>query len=107
MAANIERALVNARQLVTPSSRYVDRPIVYYGDLKRLTFETYLRKSYTVQGNEKVLMITKGIEYRPDLVSHEFYGFPDMWWKILEVNGIKDIFDFQAGKTIFLPNLTG
>jgi hypothetical protein len=43
------------------------------------------------------------MEYRPDLVSQDKYGLPDFWWKIMEVNGMKDIMDFKAGKTIVLP----
>lgn len=80
-------------------------PVIYYGDQKRLTFETYIRKPYTIQGNEKIMVITKGAEYRPDLIAYEFYGFPDIWWKILEANKMKDIWEFKAGRTILLPNL--
>jgi len=43
------------------------------------------------------------MEYRPDLVSRDKYGIPDFWWKIMEVNNIKDIIDFKAGRTIVLP----
>ena len=50
------------------------------------------------------MVITKGSEYRPDLVSFDEYGTIDFWWKIMEVNGIKDILDFAAGRNIRLPN---
>ena len=48
-------------------------------------------------------VIPSGMEFRPDLVSKEKYGVPDFWWKILEANKMKDIFEFRAGKTIILP----
>lgn len=54
-------------------------------------------------GREKIMVITKGVEYRPDLVSYDVYGFVDNWWHIMEVNKIYDIIDFKAGQTIMLP----
>jgi hypothetical protein len=51
------------------------------------------------------MVITPGVEYRPDLVSYDKYGTPNSWWMILEANGMKDIWDFKSGKTIMLPNL--
>lgn len=106
MIIPIETAPITANRLVTPSSRYNDKRVIYYGEQRFLTFETYVRKEYKTAGNEKIMMITKGAEYRPDLVSFQVYGFPDAWWFIMEANGIKDIFDFKAGRTIFLPNLS-
>jgi hypothetical protein len=36
-------------------------------------------------------------------VSLETYGVVDYWWKILEANNMKDIFDFKSGVNIRLP----
>jgi hypothetical protein len=80
--------------------------VIYYGESKIMTFDTYLRKTYFPKGNEKVMLITKGVEYRPDLVSQDIYGFPDNWWNILEANKMMDIFEFKAGRTILLPDLS-
>lgn len=92
-------------QLVANSnSRYLKQNVVYYGEQKILTFDIYVRQSYKKKGDEKVMLITKGVEYRPDLVSFDVYGFPDNWWIIMEANGIHDVFDFKAGRTIILPN---
>jgi hypothetical protein len=47
-------------------------------------------------------------QYRPDLLSYDLYGTPDLWWvfAVRNVNVIKDpIFDFRAGTTIYLPNI--
>lgn len=47
-------------------------------------------------------------EYRPDLLSSDLYGTPDLWWvfAVRNINIIKDpIFDFRAGKTIRIPNI--
>ena len=96
-------APIKSSNLVSPSSRYIDSTVLYYGDQNFVTFETYKRKNYVKSGIEKVMVISKGVEYRPDLVSYDFYGFADVWWKILEVNGMSDIFEFKAGVTIILP----
>jgi hypothetical protein len=37
-------------------------------------------------------------------MSNQAYGTPDFWWKILEVNGMKDIFEFKSGENIVIPN---
>jgi len=50
------------------------------------------------------LTITKAFEFRPDLVSYKVYSTPDYWWKILEFNGMMDIFDFKNGRNIRLPS---
>ena len=44
-----------------------------------------------------------GQEYRPDLVSNRVYGTPDFWWRIMEANNIKDVFEFKAGLNLRIP----
>ena len=104
MTVLIEETNLETRFVFGPSSRYRGQTIIYWGEQKKLTTDIYNRNSYTRDGNEKLLVISKGVEYRPDLVSYDVYGFVDNWWKILEANGMKDIWEFKAGKTIFLPN---
>jgi len=99
----IEVSPILAKNIVATGSRYIDSKVLYYGDKNFVTFETYKRVPYVKIGDEKVMLITKGVEYRPDLVSFDYYGFSDVWWKILEANGMKDIYDFKAGVTIILP----
>lgn len=103
MANKIEFTNLQAKTFVTKVSRYASSKVLYYSDEKILTFETYKRKNYKESSGDKVAVIPPGMEYRPDLVSKERYGLPDFWWKIMEVNKIKDIIDFKAGKTIILP----
>ena len=101
----IQESGINAKDLVTPSSRYIASTVYYYGQRNLITFETYKRKPYVITGTEQVQLITKGVEYRPDLVSYDFYGFSDAWWNILEANNMYDIYDFKAGITIILPGI--
>ena len=103
MTVPIEYTDIDQSSLVAGGSRYLSQNVIYYGEQKFVTFDTYLRKERTLTGNERVMVITKGVEYRPDLVSFDVYGFPDAWWHILEANGMKDVFEFVAGKTIVLP----
>lgn len=104
MTIPIEYTELQPEVFVAPQSRYLKQRVIYYGEQKFLTFDTYLRNKYTPDGTEKVMVITKGVEYRPDLVSYDVYGFPDAWWIIMEANNMKDIMEFSAGKTIMIPN---
>ncbi len=104
MTVLIEKAIPTTQRLVKGISRYRSQESIYYGENRILTFDIYKRKNYVSNGQEKIMLVTKGVEYRPDLVSYDIYGTPDLWWKILEANNIKDIYDFKAGKTIILPD---
>jgi isocitrate lyase len=107
MANYIEKTDIDSKRFVTPSSRYAGSAIVYYTDNKLLTFETYKKNKKTIDStskNNKYYVVTPGTEYRPDLVAAEAYGSTDFWWKIMEANDIKDIFNFKAGLNIRLPD---
>jgi len=95
-----------ANQAISAGSRYAKSKAIYYGEQKTLTFETYLKTEYIPTGKENITIISKGVEYRPDLVSYDYYGHVDNWWKIMEANGMKDIWDFKAGTTIILPDVS-
>lgn len=103
MTVIIEPAGVSSERVTRGISRYKYQNPIYYGENRILTFDTYNRKKYVPTGDEKVMLITKGIEYRPDLVAYDVYGVPDGWWKILEANNMKDVFEFKAGITILIP----
>ena len=104
MPNKIEASKLNTREILAPGSRYIKQQIIYYGEKKIITFDTYNREVYKPTGNEKVSVVTKGTEYRPDLVSYDVYGYVDNWWRILEANGMKDIWEFKTGRTIILPD---
>jgi len=94
---------IKADRFVAPTSRYIDSQVLYYGPNHVLTFSTYKRGTYPTANNDKFMVIKKGSEYRPDLVSFDQYGTVSFWWKIMEANGMKDILEFEAGKNIRLP----
>ncbi len=89
---------------VNVTSRYYDSTVIYYGQQNVLTYKTYRRKSYPPSSEDRFMVISKTREFRPDLVAWEEYGVVSLWWKILEANGLKDIYDFRAGLNIRLPS---
>jgi hypothetical protein len=105
MTQLIQKTQIETRNVVSANSRYIQQNIVYYGENKFLTFDLYIRKRYRPTGKEKVMVITKGAEYRPDLVAFDVYGSSNYWWSILEANNMSDIYQFVSGKTIILPIL--
>jgi hypothetical protein len=104
MTIRVENTTIRADRITKGMSRYRNQTVIAWGEERFTTFDTYIRPEYKVTGKERVMMITKGVEFRPDLVSFDVYGFVDVWWKILEFNGMKDIWDFKAGVTIWLPD---
>lgn len=103
MANKIEYTNIRSSKFVTPTSRYAKSNVLYYGDDKITTFETYKKQKYKISPRDQVAVIPPGMQYRPDLVSKEKYGTVDFWWKIMEANNIRDIMDFKTGVTIVLP----
>lgn len=104
MAFQIEEIQINKSKIIAPLSRYSKSRTIKYGPIPKTTFETYKRSGFSPA--ENLTLITPGWEYRPDLVSFDVFGFPDLWWKIMEINGIFDILDFKSGLTIRLPKLS-
>lgn len=108
MANYTEESKISAKRFVPVSSRYASSPVILYTEKKLLTFATYKKNQNKEETNSglktKFYVVTPGTEYRPDLVSSKAYGTPDFWWRIMEYNNIKDIFDFKAGLNIVLPN---
>lgn len=104
MANKIEVTTLNpANRFVTALSRYANSKVLYYGDQHLTTFSTYKKNNIPLDANDKFSVVTPSTEFRPDMVSQQAYGVPDFWWKIMEVNNIKDVYDFKVGVNIRLP----
>jgi hypothetical protein len=104
MANLIEHTKISAKRFVPVSSRYAETQVVYYTENKLLTFVTYKKSPTTLGSKDRYYVVSPGTEYRPDLVSQTAYGTVDFWWKIMEANNIKDVFEFKAGLNIRIPN---
>ena len=92
---------MEGRSYVPPTSRYAMTPIIYYEG--KLAYPIYRKKKASFSSQDQHYEITKEVEFRPDIVSYRTYGAPDYWWKIMEMNGMKDILEFRAGRNIILP----
>lgn len=88
---------------VVPTSRYLNSRVIFYGDQRKITFNTFKRNAIPLNENDKYMLITAAYEYRPDLVSQKAYATPDYWWKIMIANNINDILNFKSGITVRLP----
>jgi hypothetical protein len=86
---------------VEATSRYSYSNVIRYNG--NTAFTIYRRKKSSFVPTDKYYDITKEVEYRPDKVARIFYGTPTYWWKIMEMNGMKDILEFKAGVVIRLP----
>lgn len=56
---------------------------------------------------DKIIIIPPGFDQRPDLLSQQEYGTPNLWWVFCLRNPdlMQDpIQDFVAGLEIFVPN---
>jgi len=104
MAIYTEATEMSGRKFVSVTSRYIDSPVIYYSENKFLTFPIYKKQIYEFSDKDKFYSVTPGTQYRPDLISYEFYGTPDFWWKIMQVNDIKDVFEIRTGMTLRLPD---
>lgn len=53
---------------------------------------------------DTVYKVPVGALYRLDLISHSFYGVPDLWWVIARVNNINDpIVGASLGQELRIP----
>lgn len=104
MAHFIEKTNFKPERFVHFLSRYMKSTVLYYTDRKLITFETYKREPISPTRQDKFMVINKGVEYRPDLVSFDNYGTCDLWWKIMEANNMMDIMEFKAGTNIVIPD---
>ena len=104
MANYVESTRIDAKRFVPITSRYAEYPVIYYTENKLLTFTIYKKNPTKLSRRDKYYVVTAGTEYRPDLVSQTAYGTVDFWWKIMEANDIKDIFEFKAGLNVRIPD---
>lgn len=103
MANHIEISKIKAKKFVPNGSRYYDSPVLYYGEDKYTTYPTYRKSPIKRSNRDRYTVISKSTEFRPDLVSADMYGTSIFWWKIMEANNIKDIYDFRAGISLIIP----
>jgi hypothetical protein len=93
---------------ISKTSRYAGSKVIRIrcaNDQEYVTFETFKDRNYEPPSSlDKFTTITPTFEYRPDLMSYDLYGIPDFWWRLLQVNNMKDIMEFKVGRNIRVPS---
>jgi len=106
MAVPIQILTTPVSKFVLPTSRYNSCQVMLWSEKGVLTLTTYKRTPITEQPDDMFRVLSKGEEYRPDKTSFAAYDTVDFWWRIMEANNIKDIFDYKAGLNIRIPSRT-
>lgn len=60
----------------------------------------------SAEADDFLYTIESQYSYRPDLLSYDLYGTPDLWWVFIQRNldVLQDpIFDFISGVQIYIP----
>lgn len=71
--------------------------------------DTLTYRSIPKEVDDIVYVIKPQHALRPDLLAYDLYGDANLWWvfAVRNPNTIEDpIFDFQAGRVIYLPKST-
>jgi hypothetical protein len=82
-----------------------------YADTQQTTWylSNYEPRIINRDGTDIRKILETKYENRPDLLSYDLYGTPNLWWifMVLNPDSIKDpIYDFKAGLVIFVPTAT-
>ena len=68
------------------------------------TEHDFVSKNLDTAYEYRVGYVPAGFEHRPDLISNVFYGTPDKWLLLMQVNNIEDPFEgFNLNDRIFIP----
>jgi hypothetical protein len=63
----------------------------------------------SAEADDFLYTIESQYSYRPDLLSYDLYGTPDLWWVFIQRNldVLQDpVFDFIPGVQIYIPKKT-
>lgn len=104
MATTVLPSKIKPNQVVGPTSRYSSSDVIYWGPQNKITFTTYLRKTYSRSERDRWTVVDASEEFRPDKVAFRSYGVQNLWWAVMEANGLKDIWDFRTGLNLWLPD---
>lgn len=66
--------------------------------------EGYEPMTFPKSPDDRYHLVTPKEEDRLDLISHQYYGNPLLYWVIAEASGINDPFIVPAGSTLRIPS---
>lgn len=63
-------------------------------------------RDLTFNDDDSVIHVVQPMEeYRPDLISYQYFGTPDYAWAILAANNLSVPFELNYGTKILIPSL--
>jgi len=68
--------------------------------------DLYVNRPILTDDSDELIIIDSKFHHRPDLLSFELYGTPDLWWTFMVRNPnliIDPIYDLVSGLEIFVP----
>jgi len=104
MPTTVLPSKIQANQVVGPTSRYAASQVIYWGPHNKITFATYSRRQYPRSERDRWTFVDASEEFRPDKLADRAYGVSNLWWAVMEANGLKDIWDFRTGLNLWLPD---
>ena len=91
------------------STKYSSKSPYYTTDVTSNFLDVRTDRPIPRESDDKYYTITQTYNMRPDLLAYDLYGDGELWWVFAQrnPNALKDpVFDFVAGKRIFLPKLS-
>jgi len=71
--------------------------------------DTMTNRAIPKENDDTIFRINQTYQFRPDLLAFDLYDQPSLWWVFYQRNPntlIAPPWDFEAGKTIYLPKIT-
>ena len=85
------------------SSPYVNTPQINF---LVVHLDFYENRPVPADDSDELIALSPKHQLRPDLLSAELYGTPDLWWIFIVRNPnliVDPIYDFKSGLEIFVP----
>lgn len=57
------------------------------------------------EDNDQLVYIDAKYQYRPDIISVDYYNSPLYAWAIMSANGIRSVYELEAGTYVKIPNI--
>ena len=89
----------------TDSTKYAGKTLITDRNGQHIEF---IQKRWfpTTDNNDTLVYIDSRYAYRPDIISVDYYNTPLYAWALLSANGLRSVWQLQAGMYIKLPKLS-
>lgn len=89
----------------SPSNRYQGKVLISNNRGQRIQF---IQKRWfpKVSDFDTLVYVDMRYQYRPDIISVDYFNTPLYAWAIMAANGIRSIWQLEAGQFIKIPTLS-